>query len=160
MVRAPWHPQGELDLKSRGKGVPSLKNGLHMLRKLRFRVGRGFIPGINVMQSSWASAPELCFSFYTELIRSLFRPGIFQTSAKAHDQVQLFPTKEPTPALPTFFSPISVVFTGSLLGSPRPSVNPLPCKLPVHSQRSCWTIEETHYTMRTWLWACSHLHLH
>jgi hypothetical protein len=34
-------------------------------------VGRGFVPGRNIIQSTWALAPEVCFSPHPEFFRNL-----------------------------------------------------------------------------------------
>jgi hypothetical protein len=47
-----------------------MKRALQAAEKLIRAVGRGFIPGIKPIKSTWASAPEVCFSGFPGEIRS------------------------------------------------------------------------------------------
>jgi hypothetical protein len=57
--------------------------------KLGVRVGRGFIPGANAMQSSWVSAPGACFLLYPAFSSPLqsYTPGKREHVVKLRPEV-------------------------------------------------------------------------
>jgi hypothetical protein len=52
--------------------------------KLGFKVGRGFISGMNIIKSMWALAPEVCFSPDPEFFRSLFSRAVEAREKSGH----------------------------------------------------------------------------